>query len=236
MSAVSKTYCCTVRSTRLLLSTAAMAIAASGCASDYGWQTADASAEFVEGTHVLGELIMNVSKDQVMAGEGLLNGWRGKLHDLGYTDADIVDGSEVTVWTYCYGHNSGVPLCAHHGHYVVHVPAEYRQGLNFEQDGDPSTRGDLVEIELLQTSTGKIAGRLVGQYRPASDWADCRVESLSRGSVSTTMSILGGVGPPRANWIECSDAETDGWVRRRVVGAPPSDSFPVSEWIRFPAR
>jgi len=206
-----------------------------GCATNHGWQTESASENFVEGTHVLGELILSTTREQALANEGLLHGLREKLVDLGYSDTDIVDGSVVTIWAYCYGHNSGVPLCAHHGHYVVYVPTEFREGLNFYDDGDPSTPGDLVEVKLVKTSTGKIVGTWVGVYRNSRDWGDCRVESLERGSVSTTMSILSGVGPPRAEWIECNNAASDGWIRKPVVGAPPSAPLPVSEWIKWPA-
>lgn len=214
----------------------AILLLAGGCAANSGWQTEAASEDFVEGTHVLGELILSTTRSQALGGEGLLQGLREKLFDLGYSDADIVDGSEATVWAYCYGHNSGVPLCAHHGHYVVHVPVEFRDGLNFNDDGDLATPGDLVEIELVTTSTRKIVGKWIGVYRDASDWGDCRIESLERGSLSTAMSILGGVGPPRAKWLECDSAARDGWIRRPVRGAPPSEPLPVSEWIKLPAR
>jgi hypothetical protein len=214
----------------------ALSLLAGGCAANSGWQTEVAADDFVEGTHVLGELILSTTRDQALSDEGILRGWSDKLFELGYTDADIVDGSEATVWAYCYGHNSGVPLCAHHGHYVVHVPIEFREGLNFDDNGVPGSHGDLVEIELVMTASRNIVGKWVGVYRNADDWQDCRVASLERGSVSTTMSILSGVGPPRAEWIECDNAGSEGWVRRPVPGAPPSDSFPVSEWIKPAGR
>jgi hypothetical protein len=188
----------------------------------------------VEGTHVLGELILRSTRQQALGGEGLFRGWSGKLFELGFSDADIADGSEVTLWAYCYGHNSGVPLCTHHGHYVVHVPIEFRESLNFYDDGDPNSHGDLVEIELVTTAAGKIVGKWVSVYRDAEDWGDCRIESLERGSLSTALSVIGGVGPPRAEWIECDSAGDNGWIRRPVPGAPPSRPYPVSEWIKLP--
>jgi len=210
-----------------------MAFVATGCASSSGWQTETASEEFEEGIHILGELVLSMTRDQALSGDGMLQGWKGKLHDLGYTDADIVDGSGATVWAYCYGHNSGVPLCAHHGHYVVHIPQEFRSVLNFEDDGNADTPGDLVEIELVKTTSGQIVGKLVSVYRGAADWGDCRIRSLANSSLSNAVLTLSGVGPPRAIWIECDSAGADGWIRRPVRGAPPpSDQFPVSEWVK----
>lgn len=209
-----------------------MAFVAAGCATNSDWQTETAAADFAAGTHILGELILNMTRDQALSGDGTLKDWPEKLHDLGYTDADIVDGSGATVWTYCYGHNSGVPLCAHHGHYVVYVPEEFRSALNFDDDGNVETPGDLVEIELVKTTKGQIVGKLVSVYRAAADWGDCRISSLERSSLSNAILVLSSVGPPRAIWIECDDAEADGWLRRPVRGAPPSEQFPVSEWIK----
>lgn len=213
----------------------AACLVAGGCASNYGWQTETAEADFVDGTRVLGELIMSAARSQVLSEQGIFRGWRAKLLESGYTDADIVDGSEVTVWSYCYAHNSGVPLCTHHGHYLVHVPEEFRAGLSFDDDVGSDARGDLVEIELRTTPSGKIVGNWIGVYRKAADWGDCRVEELRRSSLSSTVSILGGVGPPRANWLECESAADDGWLRRVVPGAPPPyEQFPVSQWIKRP--
>ena len=209
-----------------------MVFVAAGCATNSDWQTETTSADFAAGTHILGELILIMSRDQALSGDGMLKHWREKLHDLGYTDADIVDGSGATVWTYCYGHNSGVPLCAHHGHYVVHVPQEFRSVLNFGEDGNAETTGDPVEIELVKTARGQIVGRLVSVYRAATDWGDCRVCSLERSSLSNSILVLSSVGSPRAIWLECDSAEADGWTRRPVRVAPPAEQVPVSEWIK----
>lgn len=209
--------------------------AVSGCSVNSGWKTGTADDDFVDGTRVLGELILSTTREQAMSNEGILQGWREKVLSLGHTDADIQNGSGVTVWAYCYGHNSGVPQCAHHGHYVAFVPPEYREGLRFADDGDPETAGDIVEVELVRTPKGAIVGKLVGIYRPAADWGDCRMESLQRGALSSTLATLSGVGPPRAIWLECDSAAADGWSRRPVRGAPLSTALPVSEWIRLPA-
>lgn len=74
-----------------------------GCASQSGWKTQSASADFVDGTRILGEVVLVTTRDEILANHGLVNGWRDKLISAGFTDDDIVDGSEVTVWSYCYG-------------------------------------------------------------------------------------------------------------------------------------
>lgn len=216
---------------------ALIALTVGGCASNYGWQTEMATADFVESTHILGELVLSAPRSVVLSGEGLFRGWRELLLESGYSDSDIVDGSEATVWAFCYGHNSGVPLCAHQGHYLVHIPAEFREGLKFDEEGALDTPGDLVEIELVKTPSGKIAGKWVGVYRRSTEWDDCRIEWLNRSTASSVMATLGGVGPARAQWLECEYAADDGWIRRPVAGAPPPfEQFPVSEWIKLPAR
>jgi len=209
---------------------------ATGCASVSGWETESVSNDFADGTRVLGELIMVARRDQVIAEEGLLKGWRRKLISAGYSDKDIVDGSEITVWSYCYGHNSGVPLCAHNGHYVAHAPPELRHGLQGDPDGNPETSGDLMEIELQRKPAGDLVGKLVAVYRKSGDWGSCRDAYLERGEVSSAVLALMVVGPPRANWIECAHAESDGWVRQPVNGAPLSVGLPVSQWVKFPAK
>jgi hypothetical protein len=211
-----------------------LSLLAGGCASLSAWETESASDGFVDGTRILAELVLITTREQAISAGGLMEGWRDKLLDVGYTDDEIVDGSEVTVVSYCYGHNSGVRQCAHHGHYVAHVPIELREGLSVNDDGNPDTIGDLVEIELAKTSTGHLVGKIVGVYRSAKDWGDCRFEFLETGSLSSAVSILGGVGPPHALWIECDSAESNGWVRRPVRGAPRSATSLVSEWVKLP--
>lgn len=223
------------RRAHAILVLAPVFLAVPGCSVNSGWQSGTAGDDFVDGTHVLGELILSTTREQAISNEGLMHGWREKVLSLGYTDADIQDSSAATVWAYCYGHNSGVPQCAHHGHYVAFVPAEYRDGLSFEDDGDPETSGDIVEIELVRTANGAVVGRFVRVYRRAAEWGDCRVESLQRGALSSTLAVLGGVGPPRAIWLECDSAADDGWLRRPVRGAPTSSPAPVSEWIKLPS-
>jgi hypothetical protein len=205
-----------------------------GCSTLSGWETQSASTDFVDGTRVLGELIQVSTRDEVLAGQGLLKGWREKLFSAGYSDKDIVDGSEITVWTYCYGHNSGVPLCAHHGHYVAHVPPELRAGLQGDPDSKPETSGDLVEIELNRNPAGELVGRLIAVFRKSGDWGPCRDAYLERGEVSSALLTLTTVGPPRANWIECDHAEVNSWMRKPVVGAPFSRGQPVSQWVKLP--
>jgi hypothetical protein len=210
-------------------------LSAVGCASVTSWQTETAPDDFVDGTHILAELVFIATREQALTGGGLMEGWREKLLAVGYSDGDIVDGSEVTVVSYCYGHNSGVPQCAHHGHYVAHVPVELRDGLRVNDDGNSETVGDLVEVELTKTAAGQLVGKIVRVHRKADDWGDCRFEFLQTGALSSTLLTLGSVGPPRAYWIECASAESDGWLRRPVRGAPPSATTLVSEWVKLPA-
>lgn len=212
-----------------------LSLLATGCASVSGWETESAAADFPDGLRVLGEVIMVTSREEALSGQGLMKGWRDKLISAGFTDSDIVDGSEVTIWAYCYGHNSGVPLCSHHGHYVAHVPLELRAGLQGDIDSQAESSGDLVEVELRRTPSGPVVGTLVAVYRKSGDWGPCREAYLERGAASTAVSMLSGVGPPRANWIECDPSvEADGWVRRPIPGAPSSDGPPVSIWVKLP--
>lgn len=206
-----------------------------GCTSQSGWKTQSASADFIDGTRILGEVVIVTTRDQVLANLGLVNGWRDKLISAGYKDDDIVDGSEVTVWSYCYGWNSGVSQCAHHGHYIAHVPPELRGKLQGDPDGEWETSGDLVEIELIKTAEGYLVGKVVDIYRKAEDWSPCHKASLQQTSeLNFVLSTLAGVGPARAIWIECENINDEEWVRRPVLGAPRSMGPPISEWVKFP--
>jgi len=82
----------------------------SGCGpmSAFSWATKDAPKDFVAGTRVLAEVIRIVPRQSVVYEEYLFGGWRDTLISVGYSDSDIVDGSEIIAWAYCYGHNSGV--------------------------------------------------------------------------------------------------------------------------------
>lgn len=207
---------------------------AAGCASSSGWETESAPADFPDGLRVLGEVILVMSRDEALSGKGLTKGWRDKLIAAGYTDVDIVSGSELTVWAYCYGHNSGVPICSHHGHYVAHVPRDLYDESRKEAQHRPAS-GDLVEIQLMRTASGSLVGTFVAVYRKSGHWSPCREAFLERGSASTALMSVAGVGPPRANWIECDPAvEADGWTRRAIAGAPVSSGPPVSVWVKFP--
>lgn len=208
---------------------------AAGCASVSGWDTESAGPDFPDGLIILGEVIMVTSREEALSGNGLMKGWRDKMISAGYTDEDIVDGSEVTVWAYCYGHNSGVPLCAHHGHYVAHVPSNLRSGLQGDPDSNSESSGDLVEVELSRIPNGALVGKVVAVYRKSQDWSPCRDAYLERGDASSGLMTAMGVGPPRANWIECDAvAENDGWTRRAIPGAPVSNGPPVSVWVKLP--
>lgn len=208
---------------------------AAGCASTSGWVTEQAGPDFPDGMHVLGEVIVVASRNDALAGQGLFRRWPAKLAEAGYGDADITDASEVTVWAWCYGHNSGVPLCTHHGHFVAHVPPPLRHVLRGDSNDDPDSEGDLVEVALHRVPSGAIVGEVVAVYRSAGNWLGCRDAFLQRGAVESGISSLAGVGPPRGSWIECEDVASDGWQRLPVPGAPlPSSGPPVSLWFKPP--
>jgi hypothetical protein len=112
---------------------------------------------------------------------------------------------------------------------VAHVPPALRDG----PDAPPAT-DDLVEVELVRIPSGALVGTLVSVYRRSGAWAPCREAFLERDPAADAVLSV-GVGPPRANWIECdAAAEADGWVRRPIPGAPSSRGPPVSVWVKFP--
>ncbi|MBA6294374.1 hypothetical protein H4J58_03185 [Colwellia sp. MB3u-70] len=177
---------------------------------------------------------MITTRDESLSNKGLLLGWRDKLISAGYTDNDIVDGSEITIFTYCYGWNSGVSICAHHGHYVAHVPVELQGKLKGDLDATWSTSGDLVEVELNKTPKGYIVGKVVRLFRKSDDWSPCRKVSLEQVSeASVVLSTLAGIGPARAMWIECDESNAGGWTRRPILHGPQSAGPPISEWVKL---
>jgi len=175
---------------------------------------------------VLTEVILIASRSEALSGQGLFRNWRRKLAAAGFDPDEIVDGSTATLWSYCYGHNSGVPLCAHHGHYVAVVPPELRGRLTANS---ADSAGDLVAAKLQRTPDGAVIGVVTAIYRPATDWRPCSNAHLQREVSFVTMM---SVGPPRANWIECDETVVRDWQRRPVPGAPPSTHAPVSQWFR----
>ena len=214
---------------------AVCALFLAGCSSLSGWETQKAMPGFVNGTRILTEVILIASRDQVLANQGLMAGWRTKMLAAGYSDSDIVDGSEVTLWSYCFGWNSGVPICAHHGHYVAHIPAELRGHLQSDPDDRWETSGDLVEVELTSTPSGDIVGTVIALYRKGDDWSPCKKTTFAQLSQASSLgNALSPVGPPRAMWIECDANNSAGWVRRPVLGSPASGGPPISEWVKSP--
>ena len=203
-----------------------------GCANLPGWQTEYASDDFVENTVILGEAVVVATREEALSNRGHFVGWREKLISAGYSDYDITDGSEVSIFTYCYAHNSGVYPCSHTGHYVAHIPPELRKGLKGEWD---NPQGDLVEVRLTKTAEGYLVGEVFAIYRKSENWGNCRLEHLQQPSTAYVIfSKLMLVGPPRAMWIECDMDKSEGWQRRPVRGAPLSGANPVSEWIKLP--
>ena len=206
----------------------------SGCASMSGWESETAPDNFIDGTTILGEVVMVPTKDEAFSNNGIFKDLKKKLVSVGYNDADISDGSLVSIWTYCYGWNSGVPLCSHHGHYIAYVPENLRGTINGDKDDRAETNGDLVEVTLTKTSDNKILGRVKGKYADGDDWKNCRESGLNQTSnIGVALSTLAMVGPPQAMWIECDMEGSSGWLRRPVPG-PSSDGPPISEWIKLP--
>jgi len=208
-------------------------LALSACASMDGWDTERAPAEFVEGERLLAEVTWIYPREQALSDAGWVKGWQRKLDAAGYGDEAIEDGSTAVLWSYCYGHNSGVPLCRHTGHYVARVPEALRGTLRADppSNADPDANGDLVEVKLSRTPDGELVGEVVQVYRKSDEWGSCRVARLEGLSAVYALSM---VGPPRAIWLECDDLEQAGWRRRPVRGAPFYEGPPVSEWIRVP--
>jgi len=208
-----------------------MTVSIAGCATSGDWQTERVGPDFNNGTVVMGELVQNTTRQQVLANQGLMNGARQKLIAAGYSDEDIQDNAVATVWTYCYGFNSGVPLCAHHGHFIAFVPQKLRGELTFDEDSAEMS-GDLVEVELSRNPDGNIVGKLVAVYRQSADWNPCRQARLGERPVNDVLTSLMGVGPARALWIECEGIEDDGWIRMPVPAAPFNNGRPVSQWFK----
>ncbi len=216
------------RSITLVITCCAILTACAGMAPR--WHTEDAPTGFLSGTRVLAEVTGLAPHEWIETGEGLFEGWGEKLAAVGYTLGDIADGSEISAWAYCYAHNSSIPVCANHGQYLAHVPEAFRGELRAEST---SERGDLAEIELTATPDGKLVGKLVAVYRRSGDWGDCHIARWEDTSMAYALSSL---GPPRALWIECDGAESDGWIRSPVRGAPPAAPDPVSTWIKLPGN
>lgn len=207
------------------------AIALSGCAVLDNWHTEYAPQGFVPETRVLAEVVVKAPREAVVSGKGYFRDWHNKLIAAGYSDTDVVDGSEVSTWAYCYGHNGGVPQCANHGHYLAHVPPELRKELRSIDESD--SRGDLVEVELTATPDGQLVGKVVIVFRTHDNWADCRIVHLKPPGAGLFQFMY---GPPHGTWLECDDLEADGWIRRPVLGAPPVGRSAVVGLAEDPGR
>jgi hypothetical protein len=109
-----------------------------------GCKNQSASPKFVDGTLIIAESVMTITRVQVLTNKSLFLSLRGKYISAGYAGYDIFDGSEITVFTYYYGWNSGVAICAHHGHYLTHVTVELEGKLKSSIDSTSDTLGELV--------------------------------------------------------------------------------------------
>jgi hypothetical protein len=215
------------------------ALALGGCAASMDWQTEKADPGFVDGTRILAQAAVLYTRDQILAGKREVNSqtdriperWREKLLSVGFSDADIVDGSELGSQTYCYAFDT-VITCRHRGIYLAHVDPSLQGKINLQTRW---TRGDIVEIELRKTPSNDLVGVVVATYRKFDSWQDCRMEDLG------DMGILkySPYGPWNAGWLECDGLEERGWSPRIVRSAPYSDPNKppvrhVREWIKLP--
>lgn len=204
-----------------------------GCAPSTNWGESP-SPNFVNGTRILAEVIYIAKREDIVGKNEFQPGWWNTLQAAGYSEADIIDGSEMTVFSYCYGFNSGVPTCQHNGMYLAHASAELSHGLRGNYgNANSQTGGDLLEIELTKIPTGKVIGKVVAVFRKSDQWGSCRIAQLVSSSFVDVMQTLALVGPPRAMWIECDDLESEGWTRK-PVGGPPSEGPSISQWIKLP--
>lgn len=203
-----------------------------GCASISGWQTEKAGTDFKNGTRVLGELVYKASHENIQKNEGRFNGAKEKLLTAGYSESEIEEGSVVTIFTYCYGHNSMVPICRHSGYYIAYIPGNPDRRLTYSNDVQNENKtGDLVEIELTRTEKGDVVGKFISVYRKSGEWNECHGSTLKARPINDAIMSF-SVGPPRAAWIECDGIEKEGWTRQPVPGAPFNTGTPVSEWIK----
>lgn len=190
---------------------------------------------FVDGTRVLAILAEKFPRDKITQQGWIQNNWYPRLIEAGYGDADIVDGSEVSAMSYCYGHNSRVG-CKHQGLYFAHVPRELRDQLISGEAGNVSDKNDIIEIELRLLPSKLLFGLVRRIYRHANAWGDCRPKFLA----NSKMYALSPYGPPIGLWLVCDSLQKDGWLGFDVRGAPlPSgtdegEAANIHEWRKLP--
>jgi hypothetical protein len=224
---------------RTVLAAAAIALSFCGCSfAPRIKQSEQAPENFVERTRILAEVTGTYTRTQILQPKQSWTGvetWHARMLSVGFTDADIVDGSEVSASTYCYAHNSNVG-CRHQGLYFAHVPSALQGQLSARWENGVQVRqhGDIVEIELQQTPSNDLVGVVVAVYRKYDSWASCRWERLNyEGFVPSPF------GSPIGMWLDCDELEKEGWQKRRVAHAPPPgplnapDRF-IHEWIKLP--
>jgi len=214
-----------------LFGVTAISIALSGCAEPRVRQTEFAPPGFVNGTVVLAE-VGGVTPRETMLHPAPENEWvhpssvRQGLLSIGYTDADIVDGSVVVARSFCYTHSTG--HCRTWGYYFAYLPPALRGKITFsmdEHDRKVRPQGDLLEIELREAPAKQLVAVVVAIYRKSGDWGSCRLEDFDAGN-------------RYAMWIDCDGLEAEGWVRQHVPGSPsPPRGSPdrdAHEWIKLP--
>lgn len=164
------------------------------------------------GTHILGEAVKLYTRDQVL--QNKLPKFTSKLIDdllaSGVPESDIVDGSEIGVFTYCYAHNSSVSCLEHMGYYMAHSSADLRNQIKL---------GSIVEFRVNINKENRLMGSVVRVHGDINDTSvGCEIQKLNYKGLAT----FSPLGPPIGAWYECKGKEKDGWVKKCVIGAPPT--------------
>ncbi len=200
------------------------ALALSACGSDPLRE--QVTPGLLTGSEILGEVVTAVALKDILRHRDF-SGYREDLLATGVPAEEIVEGSEVIVFSYCYAHNSRVG-CKHGGRYVAHVAADLREKLGV---------GSIVSAKLTLSDGRWPLARISEVFGKVDDPAlDCTHRRLDyRGLAS-----FSPYGPPIGGWLECKGIQAQGWVRKCVAGAPPpgpasSQTDCVSELQRPPA-
>lgn len=221
--------------------------AGSGAAPTVTSRLEDAPSAFVEGTRVLAVVYGEYTREEIFTPTidlPLTSAWRQELNGIGVTDADIADGSEIYASSFFWSMRSRFDV----GDYMAHVDATLQGKLHYafprsktEIPKRMEQGGDIAEIELSRTASGKLAGRVVAIYREQGAWRDCRIERVSTAAPAALLKGVLNMSIPVGGWIECDGLEAEGWVARPVEGQPlvtplegRAANNVVREWIKLP--
>jgi hypothetical protein len=172
----------------------------------------DVPPGFQSGTHIIGEVVKLYTRNQVLKNElpKFTSDLKSDLLATGISESDIVDGSEVGVFTYCYAHNSSVSCLEHMGYYMAHASPELRDQIKL---------GSVVEVDVSLNKKNRLMGSIVRVYGAIDDPAvGCSLKKLNYKGLAT----FSPLGAPVGAWYDCKGMEKDEWVRRCVRGAPPT--------------